>query len=95
MSPNSHCCRIREVFQLDNIFHARLKPFQSEDRLLGEMAELKKQLAVEQAERADLDDLVTRVQNEKQRLAQRVNKLTINGAHVLTGSARSHRKRKL
>ena len=43
------------------------------------MAELKDQLNEEKAEKLRLDDLLSRVQDDKKKLANRVNKLTASG----------------
>ncbi len=46
---------------------------------MGEMNELKNQLAIEKSEKQRLDELVEKVQDDKKKLAERVNKLTANG----------------
>ena len=46
---------------------------------MGEIGDLKNQVAIEKSEKQRLDDLMEKVQEDKKKLATRVNKLTANG----------------
>ena len=49
---------------------------------MGEIGDLKNQLAIEKSEKQRLDELMEKVQDDKKKLAHRVNKLTANGKYM-------------
>ena len=49
---------------------------------MGEIGDLKNQLAIEKSEKQRLDDLMEKIQDDKKKLAHRVNKLTANGKYM-------------
>lgn len=52
---------------------------QENDRLIRDLEETQLKMKSEMADRQRLDDLLDKIQEDKRRLSNRVNKLTTNG----------------